>query len=65
MEAQILTAPRITARFVEDHVEVFHNHHRSEIICFTPKDWKAFVSGVKNNEFDLEQLALNTDKCTS
>jgi len=28
------------------------------ILTFTPSEWRAFVSGVRNGEFDLERLEV-------
>jgi len=30
-------------------------NQRGEVLVFTPKEWQAFLKGVRQNEFDLSQ----------
>ena len=37
----------------EDEVLVRHSKEKDVVINFSPDEWKAFIAGVKNNEFEL------------
>ena len=37
----------------EKNVSVINTKTKKEIVIFTRDEWKAFVKGVKNNEFEI------------
>jgi hypothetical protein len=44
----------VEVAFVDDHVAVRDSKNRSgPMIRFTPAEWNAFLSGVRDGEFDL------------
>ena len=43
------------ARSEEGNILVRHTEDAKQTLSFSPKEWEAFVQGVKQNEFDIEQ----------
>jgi hypothetical protein len=41
------------ARLPDGHYAVRHSRHSAPPIIFTRSEWRAFVAGVKNSEFDF------------
>jgi hypothetical protein len=47
---------RVTAKRLNDHVEVVHVDHPDVVLDVPRRDWPAFVEAVKAGAFDLETL---------
>ncbi len=46
----------VEVAFVDNLVAVRDSkNQRGEVLVFTPKEWQAFLKGVRQNEFDLSQ----------
>jgi Domain of unknown function (DUF397) len=44
----------VEVAFVDNHVALRDSKDRDgPVLCFTPVEWKAFISGVRDREFDL------------
>lgn len=37
----------------EDNISIINTNIMDKTISFTDEEWKAFIKGVKNNEFDI------------
>lgn len=52
----------VEVAFVDDHVAVRDSKNRSgPVVRFTPAEWNAFLSGVRDGEFDIS--ASRSNRC--
>ncbi|NRQ32908.1 hypothetical protein HII36_13805 [Nonomuraea sp. NN258] len=47
---------RVTARRINDHVEVLHTGDENTVLEVSRHDWERFTTAVKAGVFDLETL---------
>jgi hypothetical protein len=55
-------AGRVTAKRINDHVEIVHGDNPDLVFEVPRRDWEAFTTAVKSGAFDLRTLEREAEE---